>query len=291
MHSIRYFVFIGIGLLGIAVNAQEPQITNSRHIHDRIVHYRIDSPALNKTTSFTAVFPVTYSEGGEPSPVVYLLHGAGRNHFTLTDFETTREDLLQAPFVTIMPYGEGGWWIDSPAVNFSKYETFIEEIITVTKSELNLVSGKSKCGITGWSMGGFGAVHYAERHPQQFTAAAAILGLLDFPNPELPPEQNHNVPSVFGSTESTQVSFNPLPHASNLKGMNIFLITGNRAFDFTMNENFDQKLTELNIAHEYVVLEGAHTFDIVEESLPRVIDFFESVFAEKSACSLAPKYQ
>ncbi len=292
MHPIRFgIISFGLFFLTFSAWSQEPEITNFHKIHDQMIHYRMESPALGKTISFSAVTPTSYSEEGQVYPVVYLLHGAGRSNFTLTDFETTREVLLNASFVTVMPYGENGWWIDSPVSQNSNYETYIGEIIQVSQEVLNISSDKGKRGITGWSMGGFGAIRYAELHPELFTAAAAILGLLDFPNPELPSEQNHSVPSIFGATGQTQNGFNPLPHAQALKNMEIFLITADQAFDFTMNEHFHTKLSELDIAHEYIILNGTHTFDIVEESLPLVVDFFEQVFNEQSVCTDAKLYR
>ncbi len=292
MRAIHRSMGIWMGMIfsTIAV-CDEPEVTNMRAIHDQIFHYRIQSPALNKLTSFTAVVPKEYSDTGAPWPVVYLLHGAGRNHFSLTDFETTRETLLAARFVTIMPYGENGWWIDSPVSAQSQFETFIDEVIQVSEKHLNISKLSKQRGITGWSMGGFGAIRYAERHANRFIAAAAILGLLDFPNFSLPTEQNHSVPSIFGTTQEQQESFNPLPLAANLKSMCLFLTTADQAFDFTMNEHFHEKLTELDIPHQYKVFEGSHTFSIVEESLPLVVDFFHESFSSVSVNKNAQCYQ
>ncbi len=266
--------------LAVNVNGQVPEITQMRRLRDRVLEYRMQSAALQAEAAFAVVLPATYSIDSASYPVVYLLHGAGRTHLSLTEFETTRQTLLSAPFVTVMPRGEQGWWIDSAEGVDSRYETLVTETIAAAESVLNIATNASMRGITGWSMGGFGAARYASCHPSSFASVATILGLLDFPNHRLPERQNHTVPTAFGPTPSLQESFNPLHDADKLVGLEILTLTADRAFDYTMNRNFHRRLLELGKRHEYVVLKGKHTFDSVETALPHVVGFFARTLSQ-----------
>ncbi|MGC9328921.1 MAG: alpha/beta hydrolase [Candidatus Hinthialibacter sp.] len=289
---IRFVLLLAVSMCFLIDSSEgdEPVFLRSRQLHDQIYDCMMQSPALQSTASFSVVTPASYTQDSAPFPVVYLLHGAGRTHLSLIESEAARRALLDAPFVTVMPKGEGGWWIDSPVVEDSRYETFVFEVIQVAQDQFNISDNPSSRGVTGWSMGGFGAMRIAERHPDEFSSAATIIGLLDFPNFDLPPDQNHSAPSVFGSTRDMQESFNPLPHAQAVKGMNLLLIAANQAFDFTMNENFHAKLQQLEIEHQYVVLDGGHTFSIVEESILRIVTFFREVLARRSCAASTQIY-
>ena len=70
--------------------------------------------------------------------------------------------------------------------------------------------------------------------------------------------------------------------AEALRGRAIFIITAADAFDRTSNERFHARLRELEIPHEFVVLPGAHTFDVVQEALPRIVNFVARNFTAEA---------
>lgn len=110
--------------------------------------------------------------------------------------------------------------------------------------------------------------------PGQFKTACSIIGLLDFPRTRFPAGQGYEIPvKRFGGDRKTWDRLNPLHRASTLAGSRILLITADRAFDRTMNENFREALQANEIEHRWVLLSGRHTFDVVRQSVPIVIDF------------------
>lgn len=245
---------------------------------DRVWECRFHSPALDRETRYTVVMPETPSPQPGHTPLVLLLHGAGRHCRTLIDAPKARRQLLSAPFATVMPNGAGGWWVDSPARAASRCQALVGDVLKDAESRFAIGGSPERRGLTGWSMGGFGCTLYAESHRHEFSALAPMIGLLDFPNPILPRHQNHSVPAVLGPEPER---FNPMLRARELEGLDILLITGDGAFDVQMNRNFHAKLEQLRIAHEYIVLPGqAHTFACVEQCLEQVVRFFREVFAK-----------
>jgi S-formylglutathione hydrolase FrmB len=187
--------------------------------------------------------------------------------------------LLAADFVIVLPDGDDGWYIDSPVRRPDRYEAYLTEVIAVAERRYDLSSDRSRRALSGWSMGGYGCTHYATRHPERFGALAPIIGLLDFPRTGLPPGQSYAVPrDRFGDDPDVWRELNPLNHVERLRGMDLLVITADEAFDRTMNEHFHRRLEQRGIEHDWLVLEGGHTFDVVRRALPRVIEHARRAF-------------
>jgi S-formylglutathione hydrolase FrmB len=201
--------------------------------------------------------------------------GGGRNHRSLLDVDPSRERFLGADMWVILPQGEDGWYINSPVQSQDRYEDYLSEMIAFAKTEFGLSQPPSHWSITGWSMGGYGAVRYATRYPENFGSVSAMIGLLDFPrDASLPDGQNYVVPlERFGQSAAVWAEFNPINAVARLQGKPVLLITADAAFDRTMNENFSTALVAAKIQHRITTLEGAHTFEVVQEALPLVLDF------------------
>ncbi|MDA3926477.1 MAG: alpha/beta hydrolase-fold protein [Kiritimatiellae bacterium] len=258
-----------------------------QHLTNRIDIVSFYSEVLEKTKSFSVVLPENYDHAKSDWPVLFLLHGRGRTERSLIDDEGARSSLLEAPFVVILPDGDDGWYIDSPVRPADKYQSYTEEVVALAGTLYNLTSNPEQRALTGWSMGGYGCVYFAENHSQEFSTVASIIGLLDFPRTGLPEGQSYDVPiDRFGDDPAVWATFNPINHVENLRDMSIYVVIADEAFDRTMNENFTNELTIAGIAHEVKVLEGGHTFAVVCTALPLVINFVAKSF--KSATVLPP---
>ncbi|MBX3179694.1 MAG: hypothetical protein KF886_20260 [Candidatus Hydrogenedentes bacterium] len=239
------------------------------------------SAALHTNKTFCAVLPEGFAASAGPWPVLFLFHGRGRTERSLIDDPGARKALLAAPFVTVLPDGNDGWYINSPAQPEARYQDYIDELITVATDRLNLSTDPRRRALSGWSMGGYGCTRYAIDRPGQFAVVAPIIGLLDFPRTGLPEGQSYEVPEErFTADPETWAALNPIHQAETLRGSALCIITGTTAFDRTMNLNFARRLAELEIPHTLHILEGGHTFDLVRASLPIVVDFITRTFAD-----------
>lgn len=238
---------------------------------NRIVELHLDSSVLKSTQSISVVKP----KHSKSASVLFFLHGRGRNHRSLLDVEATRDVLLAANCWIILPDGGDGWYINSPVIPSDRYDDYLSEVIEFATTELGLPANSSRRTIGGWSMGGYGAVRYAQQHPEMFERVASVIGTLDFPRDEsLPPGRNYKVPvDRFGSDTTVWQTFNPIHSISALRGHQVLIITAEDAFDRTMNDNFSQALAKEEIAHEYTLLPGGHTFDVVQAALQTVLTF------------------
>ncbi len=260
-------------VLALTLLAGSPPAVERRvSLHPRITELWYHSAVLDQDLPLTVVLPAGHTPA-QPSRVVVLLHGNGRHHRTLIDSERCRELLLAAPFATVLPNGRQGWYVDSPVDPRQAWQQALTEAIAVADTHQRFRTDAAGRGIAGWSMGGYGAAWYAVCFPGRFGALGTLIGCLDFPNADLPADQNHAVPAHFGPPAGWP-ALNPLQHVARLAGLRLWNQTARQAFDRTMNEHWDQRLTDLGQTHHYEVAEGGHTFAVVEAGLPGLLRFF-----------------
>lgn len=266
---------LDVGLIYSADSESEATKLEIGELFPRIVAVSFQSSSLNKRKRCVVVLPIGWQQI-KPADrrTLVILHGRGRHEMSLIDDKTVRKPLLDSGLFVILPDGDDGWYVNSPVRKSDAYETYLEEVLAVVSLEYELPDKQKQWAIAGWSMGGFGCVNFAARHPDRFAAVSSIIGLLDFPRTGLPEGQSYKVPTErFGTDESVWKQFNPIHSAEKLKGMSVLLITADQAFDRTMNEHFRDRLIELKQPHKYVELKGGHTFPVVRESIPLVLEF------------------
>lgn len=244
---------------------------------NRIVDVSFYSAALRRNKTYTVVIP----PGGGPAPVLFLLHGRGRNHRSLVDRTDTRASLLAENYFIVLPDGEDGWYIDSPVNSTARYGAYLEEVVHSAESNYPVAREPARRALAGWSMGGYGAAHFATTHPGGFAALVSIVGLLDFPRPEtLPSGRNYRVPEAcFGVDPMVWRALNPIEHITALAGMRVLAITGSDSFDLIMNREFVERARECGLDCHLIELAGGHTIETVAEALPSALEFVRTTFA------------
>ncbi len=271
MRILVVWILVMMGSFTVAAGSEAELETEE--LFPRIVAVSFESASLKKRKRAVIVLPAEW-QSIKPAErrVLVILHGRGRHERSLIDDRLIRQQLLDAGLFIILPDGDDGWYINSPLRKQDVYETYLEEVLTKVSQQYDLPTSQKQWAIAGWSMGGFGCVRFAEQHPGRFAAVSSIIGLLDFPRTGLPEGQTYKVPvDRFGSDEAVWEKFNPLHDAEKLRGTSVLIITADNAFDRTMNEHFRDRLVELKLPHEYVELEGGHTFPVVRAAIPLVL--------------------
>src|SRR5690606_25000391 len=130
-------------------------------------------------------FPADYYATGVDYPVLYLLHGgAGGSSRQWTSEGGAAEYITRnAPLITVMPDGgKVGWytdWINQSAGAQSWEHFHLYQLIPWIDWNLNTIDRKEGRAIAGLSMGGFGAIHYAQQRPDMFAFVASFSGALN----------------------------------------------------------------------------------------------------------------
>ena len=139
---------------------------------------QVASRELGRTMTVNVYLPPGFKRG-QQLPVLWLLHGSGMDAdqwFRTGHVERYMDHLLAAgtihPFVIVMPSGARG-----EASYDGASERFIAtELPLWLASTYGLHPTRAKSALAGMSLGGYGTVALAVRHPQQYGFGAALSG-------------------------------------------------------------------------------------------------------------------
>ena len=239
---------------------------------EQISFAAVPSVALGRALPISIVAPAGPVLAAD-APVLFFLHGRGRHHRSLVDSPAARAALLNATCYVVLPQGEDGWYIDSPEKPADRYNAYLEEVIAWAGQHLPISATPARRGIAGWSMGGYGAVRFAQTHPGSFGFVASVIGLLDFPRAEnLPEGQNYRVPVPrFTADPARWAELNPRHAVEALRGARLTLVLASTGFERTMNEHFLTELERKRMPVQVHRLEGGHEFSLVERAVPLVL--------------------
>jgi diacylglycerol O-acyltransferase / trehalose O-mycolyltransferase / mycolyltransferase Ag85 len=153
-------------------------VVSTTRLDDRLVELVVRSPAVGHDVGVRLLLPPDYDRyPGRRWPTLYLLHGCcdGDTGFRSWTDKTDVEELsAHTNVLIVMPEaGPGGFysdWVSGP-----RWETFhLTELRRIVEHEYR--SGPRRA-VAGLSMGGFGALSYAGRHPGFFRAVASFSGV------------------------------------------------------------------------------------------------------------------
>lgn len=159
-------------------------IVTTRKIDHRTQDIQVYSPAMRATIPVRIILPKSWkSKRNARFPVVYLLHG-GDDDYTSWTRETDVEDLARySEALIVMPDGGRNGYYSDWFAGGPRWETFhIRELVPLIGRAYR---GSSSRAVIGLSMGGFGALIYAGRHPGMFRYAAAMSSYVDLTDPSV----------------------------------------------------------------------------------------------------------
>lgn len=122
------------------------------------------------------------ADPGKRWPVAYFLHGGGGT----VDDAAAAPALHSDSMITVVPdAGLKGWFanwrMQNTALGAANWETFhLQQVVPFIDANLRTVPDRAHRAVAGLSMGGYGALHYAEARPDLFGQVASLSGGIDF---------------------------------------------------------------------------------------------------------------
>jgi len=254
----------------------------------------IHSQILGRPVRYCAFLPPSFDQDkSHHYPVLYYLHGLGGNEQLLLNsggwdiISDLRSKGKIGDFVILAPAGGHTFYLNSEDGKVRYDDFFVKEFMPQMEKKYRAGGAREMRGITGVSMGGYGALRFAFKYPGDFAAVSAQMPALI---PELPQDMNSTAPGspgallgdIFGSPfnrayfdRNNVFFFARSDSSASLKRMKIYFDVGNNDdYGFEQGaEELDKELKSRGIAHEFHIYPGGHTAEFAISHFPDVIQF------------------
>ncbi len=143
---------------------------------------QFQSKLVGKTLPYNVLLPPDYASQAALTtryPVLYLLHGLSGHYADWLAKTKLSSYAAQHRLIIVTPEGNNGWYTDSATNPPDKYETYImRELIPDVQKRFRTIESREGRAIAGLSMGGYGALKFGMKFPDQFVFAASMSGAL-----------------------------------------------------------------------------------------------------------------
>ena len=267
----------GFGLRIVDRNENDP----------RLWYYRFQTAAIGWNPGVNVLLPDDYRTSGLRYPVLYMFHG-GNDDFRQFDFLGIRDLTAGKPIIVVMPDGGHAGWYSNPVSSFvgpRNWETFhIAQLLPWIEANFRTFAEYDGRAVSGFSMGGFGALKYAAKYYGHFASVSSHSGPASLRRDFGLVVHWANITSavldlaggtVYGAPNWDQARVsadNPVERIDSYRNKRIFLVAGTSPdplnwFD-SVNETqvlagqreFRERLSDAGIPHESHEQPGGHVF-------------------------------
>lgn len=245
---------------------------------------QVYSEAMKKNVPCVVIRPSHYKKLKE-LPVVYLLHGYSGNYAQwLKTAPQLKEAVDAAKVIIVCPDGGfSSWYFDSPIDSTIRYETFVsKELVSYIDSHYKTATSRNFRAISGFSMGGHGALWLAIRHPSVFGLAGSTSGGVDFrPFPD-----SWEIKKRLGDTACCKENWEQYTVINEVKklkpgSLQIIIDCGLKDFFLGGNQALHQYLVEQKIKHDYIERPGGHEHKYWNNSIDYHLLYFYNYFTKQ----------
>lgn len=150
-----------------------------------VVEVKIKSKAIaknvikeNATRNIYVYLPPTYNSSQKNYPVVYFLHGYGDSTKSFMDsYQPNLDKAFQSgaqEFILVALDGNnktgGSFYVNSPVIG--NWEDFVvDEVVSYIDKNYRTIAKSDSRGLSGYSMGGFGALYLSLRHSDVYNSS------------------------------------------------------------------------------------------------------------------------
>jgi S-formylglutathione hydrolase FrmB len=208
-------------------------------------------------------------------PVLYFLHGVPSDAKTIVEYEGLAKQVESyvahggTPFVLAVPDGNGDHHDDTEWANAADGSDRVED--RVLTAVIPAVEGAHRRdaahrAIGGFSMGGYGSMNLALRHPSTFGAVASISGYFHVDDPS----------HMFGDRPEVIAANSPDRELSAARRLRIFLAAAADETDPVVRgepQRFKALLDAAGVPSVLEVRPGGHDWDYVRSVLPGAFAF------------------
>jgi putative tributyrin esterase len=240
-----------------------------------LAELRYFSTALRKMTGATVLLPEREDFSG-PFPVFYLLHGLSDDYTAWTRKSRIEQHVHDYPLIVVMPDGGRGFYTDARE-GYAYDAAITRDLVALVDRTFHTDARRAARAIGGLSMGGYGALRLALRHPDLFCSAVSHSGALGVAGQRFDPAEPlpDKLKAVFdeGFIEELRRLFGENPSGGpddlfaiaetvdRVKLPDLRFDCGTDDDLLEENRAFHRLLEKLAIPHEYAEFPGGHTWE------------------------------
>lgn len=195
--------------------------------------------------------------------------------------------------IIVMPDAGISWYINNHDESIRYEDFFVNELISHIDETYRTRTDKEFRAVAGLSMGGYGTMVMATKHPDLFAAAAPLSAgiLIEEEVVDMPQE---NWDNVFGTPfgEGLEGEERLTSHfrdnsileiiengdTEELGSVRYYIDCGDDDFLIKGNMALHSAMIDQEIEHEFRVRDGGHTWSYWRSALPEVLDFVSQSF-------------
>ena len=234
-----------------------------------------ESKCIGRETSFQVFVP-----GGDNDrryPAVYVHHGLGDTYEGFTSRTNIEIYAQENGLIAVMPDAGRSWYANDPDDGCLWEDHLAIEIVELVDEQFPTISRRDARALTGFSMGGYGAMILALLHPDRFSSTASLAGSMFFGHelrkdrPErtemmlrvAPPGGRYDLFTLAEKLAARSENDPPIPNIRVNIGIEDHLLKANR--------QWHDHLVKLGIPHDFMEVYGGHKWSYVESQLAEVM--------------------
>lgn len=267
----------------------------------------IQSEILQRPVRYCAMLPPSYeTERTAKYPILYFLHGLGQNEQALMVgggwglIEDLRQHHTIGDFLIVAVEGRASFFINSADGKQRYSDFFLTEFMPQIESKFRVIRNRKTRGITGLSMGGYGALRFAFAHPELFgSVSAQSAALITEPPKQMNDDLQHAgaLGNLLGGVFGNPINVahwnrnNPFvlarQHRAELKNVAIYFNCGqDDEYGFAAGASkLHQLLVAEGIPHRFHLYPGGHTAEYFLSHLGETLQFHWHEFESATGSS------
>ncbi|HEY2384439.1 MAG TPA: alpha/beta hydrolase family protein [Terriglobia bacterium] len=260
------------------------------------------SKVLSRDLKYGVYLPPSYATSpGKKYPVLYFLHGLFEDETRWSTRGGTDQIMNRmiaegkiGEFIVAIPYGGTSFYTNTRDGSEKWEDAFVTEFIPLIESTYRVNATRMTRGISGTSMGGYGALKIAMKHPDMFGSASAHSAVLleDLSAAKVSAGRLARFQSLFNKIYGIDKDLtyweanNPMTLAKDTKklnGLRLYFDCGTEddyGFDLGAKQ-LDEMLTKAGYPHEAHLYPGHHGWDYAMLHTNESILFHWKVFSGK----------
>lgn len=294
-------------LLALVVSAPASPAAHAAPAPTQLKCSTISSKILGRAVNYCVDLPADYAASGKRYPVLYFLHGMFENYRAWD--ENGGKDVLDGlaaagkigPMIVVLPDAGNSFYVNSYDGKDRYEDFFIQELVPFIDKQYRTIPDAQHRGVSGVSMGGYGALHLAMLH-------SGVFGSVSAQGAALVPKFPHPVPTTgrwgfyarilehsFGNplNEAYWDANNPLELAKDpakFAGLQIYFDCGtDDRYGFEHGaELLDEELNKNDVPHVFALRPGNHGWDYLHKYMKYSLMFHWRVFTGKQSVSTGP---